>query len=93
MSDFQLFKLQHGVVSELQRHILPLEKQLQALFETNMESLLGVSFLSIENSLVVLMKEELIRLIFMMRNTQSSLNTKESTEYVIHHGLFTQARF
>jgi predicted transport protein len=48
MSDFKLFRLSSGGVSEVPGTTLPLEKSLQTLFEHNLEGLLGVRFLSSE---------------------------------------------
>lgn len=50
MSDIKLFKLKDGSASELQGNSSDLEKPLQALIENNLESLLGVKFLSTEYS-------------------------------------------
>jgi predicted transport protein len=50
MSDIKLFNLQTGGVSELPGHSVQIEKSLQTLFEANLESLLGVRFLSTEHS-------------------------------------------
>ena len=48
MSDIQLFRLGSGTVTELTGHAAPLEKALQTLIESQMETLLGVSFLASE---------------------------------------------
>lgn len=48
MSDIQLFRLHEGTVTELSSEAASLEKQLQALIESHMETLLGVRFLASE---------------------------------------------
>ncbi|MFY0480683.1 DUF91 domain-containing protein [Achromobacter marplatensis] len=48
MSDIQLFRLQNGSVIELTGHAALLEKHLQILIESQMETLLGVRFLASE---------------------------------------------
>lgn len=48
MSDIQLFRLQGGAVTELAGRAAALEKQLQSLIESQMETLLGVRFLASE---------------------------------------------
>lgn len=48
MSDLKLFRTQAGGVAEISGGAVALEKSLQTLFETNLESLLGVRFLASE---------------------------------------------
>ena len=48
MSDIQLFRLTTGVATELSGYAAPLEKTLQKLLESQMETLLGVRFLASE---------------------------------------------
>lgn len=48
MSDIQLFRLNGGIATELAGHAAPLEKALQRLIESQMETLLGVRFLASE---------------------------------------------
>lgn len=48
MSDIQLFRLHEGTVTELSSEAASLEKQLQTLIESHMETLLGVRFLASE---------------------------------------------
>jgi predicted transport protein len=50
MSDIKLFKLVSGKADELQSNASDLEKPLQTLIETNLESLLGIRFLATEYS-------------------------------------------
>lgn len=50
MSDIKLFKLNNGKADELQGDASDLEKPLQTLIENNLESLLGIRFLSSEYS-------------------------------------------
>lgn len=50
MSDLKLFKLVSGKAEELKGEASDLEKPLQALIESNLESLLGVRFLATEYS-------------------------------------------
>lgn len=50
MTDIKLFKLGAGGVAELPGQSAQIEKSLQALFEANLESLLGVRFLATEYS-------------------------------------------
>lgn len=48
MSDLQLFRLSDGTANELPSQAAKLEKQLQGLVETNMQTFLGVRFLASE---------------------------------------------
>ena len=48
MSDLKLFRQQGGALSDLPSSQAPLERALQTLFETNLETLLGVRFLASE---------------------------------------------
>ncbi|MBD9675644.1 DUF91 domain-containing protein [Pseudomonas sp. PDM18] len=48
MSDLQLFRISNGTASELPSRAAAVEKQLQALIENQMETLLGVRFLATE---------------------------------------------
>jgi len=48
MSDLKLFQTRGGTLAELQGASAPLERGLQALFERNLETLLGVRFLASE---------------------------------------------
>ncbi|MFM0173337.1 DUF5655 domain-containing protein [Paraburkholderia sediminicola] len=48
MSDIQLFRLLNGAASELPSQVAKLEKHLQSLMETNMQTLLGARFLASE---------------------------------------------
>jgi predicted transport protein len=48
MSDLKLFRLDGGILTELDASSAPLEKGLQSLFEKNLEVLLGVRFLASE---------------------------------------------
>lgn len=50
MSDIKLFDIQGGKVKELQGQSVALEKSLQGLIEKNMETFLGVRFLSSEHN-------------------------------------------
>lgn len=50
MSDLKLFRTSPSGVVELAGHSVQMEKSLQALFEANLESLLGIRFLSSEHS-------------------------------------------
>jgi predicted transport protein len=50
MSDIKLFKLNNGKADELQGNASDLEKPLQTLIENNLESLLGIRFLTTEYS-------------------------------------------
>lgn len=50
MSDIKLFLLNNGKADELQSNASDLEKPLQTLIETNLESLLGIRFLATEYS-------------------------------------------
>jgi predicted transport protein len=50
MSDVKLFKLDNGLMSELQGSALQVEKSLQKTFEENLESLLGIRFLASERT-------------------------------------------
>jgi predicted transport protein len=50
MSDIKLFKLNNGKADELYGNASDLEKPLQTLIETNLESLLGIRFLATEYS-------------------------------------------
>lgn len=48
MSDIKIFRIQDGVVRELEGTSVELEKSLQTLIEDNLESLLGVRFIATE---------------------------------------------
>jgi predicted transport protein len=50
MSDIKLFTIRAGLVSELSGSSVQIEKDLQALFERNLEKLLGIRFLASEFS-------------------------------------------
>lgn len=50
MSDIKLFSLHNGIAAELAGKFAVLEKNLQALIEANMESVLGVRFLKTEHT-------------------------------------------
>lgn len=50
MSDLKLYRLGAAGVSELPGHSVQIEKSLQSLFESNLETLLGVRFLASEHS-------------------------------------------
>jgi predicted transport protein len=50
MSDLKIFKLNNGSMSELSGTALQVEKSLEKTFEANLETLLGIRFLSSEHS-------------------------------------------
>jgi predicted transport protein len=50
MSDVKLFRIQSDQVRELAGEALQVERSLQALFEANLESLLGIRFLATEHT-------------------------------------------
>jgi len=50
MADLKLFRLTENSVSELPGYAVALEKSLQSIFEANLETLLGVTFLASEFS-------------------------------------------
>src|SRR3954452_18094902 len=50
MSDVKLFKIEQHQVYELPGDALQVERSLQALFEANLESLLGIRFLATEHA-------------------------------------------
>ncbi len=50
MSDIKLFRLRPAFAAELAASAVPVERTLQALFEANLEALLGVRFLASEAS-------------------------------------------
>ena len=50
MSDIKLFRLETGRTAELTGYAVQIEKSLQQIFEDNLETLLGVRFLSSEHS-------------------------------------------
>jgi RecB family endonuclease NucS len=50
MSDIKLFTIRAGLVSELTGSAAQIEKDLQTLFERNLEALLGIRFIASEFS-------------------------------------------
>ena len=48
MSDIKIFKIQDGIVNEIEGTSVALEKSLQTLIEDNLESLLGIGFIATE---------------------------------------------
>ncbi len=50
MSDIKLFNIRDGLVSPMTASIMPLEKDLQLLFESNLEALLDIRFIASEFS-------------------------------------------
>jgi len=48
MSDVKIFKIQGGIVNEIEGKSVVLEKSLQALIEKNLEEILGIRFLATE---------------------------------------------
>jgi len=48
MSDIKIFKIQGGIVNEIEGTSVALEKSLQTLIEDNLESFLGIRFLATE---------------------------------------------
>lgn len=50
MGDIKLFHTNNGDVTELQGHSVTLEKSLQSLIESNLETFLGIQFLASEYS-------------------------------------------
>ena len=48
MSDIKIFKIQGGIVNEIEGKSVALEKSLQTLIEDNLESFLGIRFIATE---------------------------------------------
>jgi len=48
MSDIKIFKIQDGIVNEIEGTSIALEKSLQTLIEDNLESFLGIRFIATE---------------------------------------------
>ncbi len=89
MSDIRLFRLTGGKASEMQGSASDLEKPLQTLIETNLESLLGVRFLATEYSTGKTHAGRIDTLGLDENDCPVILEYKRSTgENVINQGLF-----
>lgn len=89
MSDIKLFRLNDGAVAELASQSPQVEKSLQALFEKNLEVLLGVRFLASEYSTGAVHGGRLDSLGIDEDNTPVIIEYKRtSSESVMNQGLF-----
>jgi len=89
MSDIKLFKLNNGNAEELKGDASDLEKPLQTLIENNLESLLGIRFLSSEYSTGKTHAGRIDSLGIDENSSPVILEYKRSTgENVINQGLF-----
>lgn len=89
MSDIKLFKLNNGKADELQGDASDLEKPLQTLIESNLDSLLGIRFLATEYSTGKTHAGRIDSLGIDENSSPVILEYKRSTgENVINQGLF-----
>ncbi|MBP6533523.1 MAG: DUF91 domain-containing protein [Arenimonas sp.] len=89
MSDIKLFRIDSGIASELMGDASDLEKPLQLLIESNLETLLGIRFLATEYSTGKTHSGRIDSLGLDENNCPVILEYKRSTgENVINQGLY-----